>query len=156
MCVCRFIKSLLGHVQRVYEVTWSADSRLLCSSSADSTIKVWDIVARKLLFDLPGHADEVSLHCHGPWTSDSAHKYFNQSGYVAFAGIDWSIDDLPGSCWQGQFMFPFVMLMRSVWIRHNGLMVWQSLASGQISPLCLMSIQSIMNTWSKPLKASSV
>jgi len=57
--VCRFIKSLLGHVQRVYEVSWSADSRLLCSSSADSTIKVWDVATCKLLYDLPGHSDEV-------------------------------------------------------------------------------------------------
>ena len=56
----RFVKSLLGHVQRVYEVSWSADSRLLCSSSADSTIKVWDVAALKLLYDLPGHSDEVS------------------------------------------------------------------------------------------------
>ena len=56
---CRFIKSLLGHVQRVYEVSWSSDSRLLCSSSADSTVKVWNVAARKLLYDLPGHSDEV-------------------------------------------------------------------------------------------------
>ena len=55
----RFVSTLRGHVQRVYQVAWSADSRLLCSSSADSTLKVWDIKEKKLLFDLPGHADEV-------------------------------------------------------------------------------------------------
>ena len=27
-------------MQRVYQVAWSADSRLLCSSSADSTLKL--------------------------------------------------------------------------------------------------------------------
>ena len=55
----RFLATLRGHVQRVYQVAWSADSRLLCSGSADSTLKVWDVKTKKLMFDLPGHADEV-------------------------------------------------------------------------------------------------
>ncbi|XP_060607937.1 notchless protein homolog 1-like [Ruditapes philippinarum] len=55
----RFITTLRGHVSRVYQVSWSADSRLLCSGSSDSTLKVWDLKTKKLLFDLPGHADEV-------------------------------------------------------------------------------------------------
>ena len=60
MFVCRFLTTLRGHVSRVYQVSWSADSRLLCSGSSDSTIKVWDLKTKKLLYDLPGHADEVS------------------------------------------------------------------------------------------------
>ena len=60
--LCRYLASLRGHVQRVYQVAWSADSRLLCSGSADSTLKVWDVTAKKLLYDLPGHADEVRGH----------------------------------------------------------------------------------------------
>lgn len=57
----RFLWTLRGHVQRAYLVSWSADSRLLVSCSADSTVKVWDIKAkdRKLLHDLPGHEDQV-------------------------------------------------------------------------------------------------
>ena len=47
-------------MSRVYQVAWSADSRLLCSGSSDSTLKVWDMRTKKLLCDLPGHADEVS------------------------------------------------------------------------------------------------
>ena len=43
----------------VYQVAWSADSRLLVSSSKDSTLKVWKVEARELMLDLPGHADEV-------------------------------------------------------------------------------------------------
>lgn len=43
----------------VYQVAWSADSRLLVSGSSDSTLKVWDIKTGKLNMDLPGHADEV-------------------------------------------------------------------------------------------------
>ena len=48
-----------GHVAPVYQVSISADSRLLVSGSKDSTLKVWDVAKRKLMFDLPGHADEV-------------------------------------------------------------------------------------------------
>ena len=55
----RFLKSLRGHVKSVYQVSWSADNRLLASSSADSTLKVWDIAKGSLQTDLPGHADEV-------------------------------------------------------------------------------------------------
>ena len=45
----------------VYQVAWSADSRLLVSGSSDSTLKVWDIKTGKLNMDLPGHADEVRV-----------------------------------------------------------------------------------------------
>jgi len=55
----RFITSLRGHVGAVYQVAWSADSRMLVSGSKDSTMKVWDMRTKKLKFDLPGHADEV-------------------------------------------------------------------------------------------------
>ena len=53
--------SLRGHVASVYQVAWSADSRLLVSGSSDSTLKVWDIKTGKLNMDLPGHADEVKV-----------------------------------------------------------------------------------------------
>jgi ribosome assembly protein 4 len=32
---------------------------MLVSASRDSTVKVWNLATRKLLADLPGHADEV-------------------------------------------------------------------------------------------------
>lgn len=41
------------------QVSWAADSRLICSGSSDSTLKVWDVKKGKILLDLPGHADEV-------------------------------------------------------------------------------------------------
>lgn len=53
--------SLRGHVGSVYQVAWSADSRLLVSGSSDSTLKVWDVKTGKLSIDLPGHADEVRI-----------------------------------------------------------------------------------------------
>jgi ribosome assembly protein 4 len=43
----------------VYQCSWSSDSRLLVSSSKDTTLKIWDIKTRKLKHDLPGHDDEV-------------------------------------------------------------------------------------------------
>lgn len=55
----QFIAVLRGHVQAVYSVAWSADSRLLVSGSKDSTLKVWSLKNKKLAQELPGHADEV-------------------------------------------------------------------------------------------------
>lgn len=46
-------------MQAVYQISFSSDSRLLVSGSADSTLKVWDLRTKKLHMDLPGHADEV-------------------------------------------------------------------------------------------------
>lgn len=46
-------------MQAVYQLSFSSDSRLLVSGSADSTLKVWDLTKKKLNIDLPGHADEV-------------------------------------------------------------------------------------------------
>lgn len=64
----RYLASLRGHVAAVYQIAWSADSRLLVSGSSDSTLKVWDVKAQKLAADLPGHADEVWLDpCEQRW-----------------------------------------------------------------------------------------
>jgi len=50
---------LIGHIDAVYQLTWSPDSRILLSGSKDSTLKLWEMRTKKLMFDLPGHADEV-------------------------------------------------------------------------------------------------
>lgn len=55
----RYLFTLRGHVAPVYQCAFSADSRLLVSSSKDSTLKVWDVKTGKLHTDLPGHQDEV-------------------------------------------------------------------------------------------------
>ncbi len=43
----------------VYNVVFSADSRMLLSSSKDTTVKLFNIRSRRLQEDLPGHEDEV-------------------------------------------------------------------------------------------------
>ena len=45
------------------QVCWSSDSRMLLSGSKDSTVKLWNVVKRRLQHDLPGHADEVCVLC---------------------------------------------------------------------------------------------
>eukprot|EP01049_Picozoa_sp_SAG25_P018843 SAG25_NODE_5623_length_637_cov_1.624535_1_plen_134_part_00 len=80
----KFVKTLRGHVERVYQISWSSDSRFLLSGSKDSTLKVrcdhcpegrstqrtllnraalalqvWAMRTYKSEEDLPGHADEV-------------------------------------------------------------------------------------------------
>ena len=44
------------------KVAWAADSRLLVSGSADSTLKLWSMETKKLHTDLPGHGDEVRAY----------------------------------------------------------------------------------------------
>ncbi|KAF2293408.1 hypothetical protein GH714_001467 [Hevea brasiliensis] len=50
----KFVAAFRGHVGRVYQISWSADSRLLLSGSEDSTLKDTEVKQ-----DLPGHADVV-------------------------------------------------------------------------------------------------
>lgn len=52
-----FLATHRAHVNAVYTVAWSSDSRQLVSGSKDSTVKNWDLKGMK--GDLPGHADEV-------------------------------------------------------------------------------------------------
>jgi len=43
----------------VYQLAWSADSRMLVSSSRDATLKLWEAATGSMKLDLPGHEDEV-------------------------------------------------------------------------------------------------
>ena len=36
----KYISTLRGHVKAVYQISWSADNKLLVSGSSDSTVKV--------------------------------------------------------------------------------------------------------------------
>ncbi|KAL6327822.1 hypothetical protein AAG906_026495 [Vitis piasezkii] len=61
----KFVAAFRGHVGPVYQISWSADSRLLLSGSKDSTLKVWDIRTHNLKQDLPGHEDELWCSSYG-------------------------------------------------------------------------------------------
>jgi COMPASS component SWD3 len=39
----KFERTLEGHTQGISDISWSSDSRYLCSASDDKTIKIWDI-----------------------------------------------------------------------------------------------------------------
>jgi ribosome assembly protein 4 len=53
----------------VFFLAWSSDSRLAVSGSKDSMLKAWDMRSKKVLVDLPGHADEVFTV---DWSPDGA------------------------------------------------------------------------------------
>jgi ribosome assembly protein 4 len=44
----KYINSLRSHVEAVYQIAWSGDSRLCASASRDSTIKVWQQLPQHL------------------------------------------------------------------------------------------------------------
>lgn len=46
--------------QAVYQLAWSADSRLIVSGSADSTLKLWSVKNKKMEADLPGKAASLT------------------------------------------------------------------------------------------------
>lgn len=53
------IRTLIGHVGRVYAVAISADGRFAVSASYDHSVKVWDIRSGQEIRTLLGHSDHV-------------------------------------------------------------------------------------------------
>ncbi len=53
------LKTLHGHTDWVWSVTWHPDGQILASASQDQTIKLWDIHAGKCLKTLQGHTNWV-------------------------------------------------------------------------------------------------
>jgi hypothetical protein len=71
---------LQDHSDAVYGLAFSPDGKLLASASADRTVKVWDVAARKRLYTLSDPTDWVYAVA---WSPDAKH--------LAAAGIDKSI-----------------------------------------------------------------
>uniref|UniRef100_A0A3B0MXM6 NLE (NUC135) domain/WD domain, G-beta repeat, putative n=1 Tax=Theileria annulata TaxID=5874 RepID=A0A3B0MXM6_THEAN len=62
----KYLRTLRGHIGRVYRVAWSCRGNYLVSASSDSTLKLWDAESGKLKFDLPGHADQHQVITNNP------------------------------------------------------------------------------------------
>ncbi len=54
------IKTLKGHKDSVYDLVFTPDGRYLISTSADKTVKIWDVKKKKLIRTLEGHGDIVT------------------------------------------------------------------------------------------------
>ncbi|MGB3189184.1 MAG: CHAT domain-containing protein [Limnoraphis sp.] len=62
--------TLSGHAKKIQGVSFSPDGKLLATSSADSTVKLWDTTTGKEIKTLRGHTDlvySVSFSPNGEW-----------------------------------------------------------------------------------------
>ena len=55
----RSLCSLKGHSSNVWSIHFSQDSHLLCSSSSDKTVKVWNLSTHESFFTFTQHSDIV-------------------------------------------------------------------------------------------------
>ena len=55
-----------GHSERVLSIAFSPDGSVLASSSADNTVKLWDVAAREVLCTLADHTDWVESVAFSP------------------------------------------------------------------------------------------
>ncbi|MDZ8139893.1 MAG: hypothetical protein RM049_32165, partial [Nostoc sp. DedQUE04] len=53
------IKTLTGHTNSVYGISFSPDGKMLASASADNTVKLWDTSTGKEIKTLTGHTNSV-------------------------------------------------------------------------------------------------
>ena len=82
------LKTLVGHLGAVNNISFSGNDSLLASSSSDLTVKIWDIALGKAVKTFTGHTDKV-IGCY--FSPDSL------STYVASASFDktikfWDVD----------------------------------------------------------------
>ncbi|MYB00001.1 hypothetical protein F4X90_10045, partial [Candidatus Poribacteria bacterium] len=53
------IRTLTGHTDAVYSVSFSPDGQTLASGSGDNTIRLWDVNIGNLVRTFTGHTDAV-------------------------------------------------------------------------------------------------
>ncbi len=66
MCDGTELKTLEGHSDKIYSVTFSADSKILASGSGDHSIKLWDVQKQCEIQTLKGHSDIVASVAFSP------------------------------------------------------------------------------------------
>jgi WD40 repeat protein len=64
----QLLYSTQAHSSDVLSITWSPDSTMLATGSADKTIKIWSVARRQLLTTYTGHQDSVTKV---RWSPDS-------------------------------------------------------------------------------------
>ena len=60
------VLKLDGHSASVIHVAWSPDDKLLASSAADKTVRVWDSITGELRLLIAGHTNHVNSVCWSP------------------------------------------------------------------------------------------
>jgi WD40 repeat protein len=48
-----------GHSGAVYGVAFSPDGKIIASGSGDSTVRLWDVTTKQVLYTLTGHTDSI-------------------------------------------------------------------------------------------------
>ena len=59
-------RSLSGHEDAVYSITYSPDGNYLASGSADKTIKIWDVASGKCILTIPSDSGTVYTVAYSP------------------------------------------------------------------------------------------
>ena len=68
---CGSVQRLEGHTDQVFDVSFSADGRVLASSSADDTVRLWDLTTGEQIGEpLVGHSDDVHALAFDPSGTD--------------------------------------------------------------------------------------
>ena len=62
--------TLRGHAAEVHSVVWAPDGTRLASASDDKTVRVWDVVAGKVVHTMWGHTDWVRSVAWAEWGPD--------------------------------------------------------------------------------------
>jgi WD40 repeat protein len=55
----RLLATLEGHTQRILDLLWTEDGKMLVSCSQDKTIRIWDVANKKVARTLEGHTSHV-------------------------------------------------------------------------------------------------
>jgi len=70
---------LTGHKQGLSDISWSSDSKFICSASDDKTLKIWRVADRKCVNTLEGHTNYVFCCNYNPQSTLIVSGSFDES-----------------------------------------------------------------------------